>query len=192
MVLHEKGLGRPRHGFQILGSDFRVCPGSLLIAADAQVCFHGLSRAQHPLQGFRVNPVVVVVEENPLAVRVVVDPVQAGVSRRADSGVLLMNDVHPGVFRSIAIADFPAIVRAAVVHQDELQVPEGLTQNALDAPGQILRHFVNRHNHTDLGHDFSSCQGSRMRDRNISSTSFTMRLPSKNALRFWAPAFTWA
>ena len=172
--------------------NLRVLPACFLIAADADIRPQLLRGAKHPLQRLGMNPVIVVVKKDPLAVRVLVHPVQPGVSCHADALIFLVNHVNPGVFFRIAVADLPAVVRAAVVHQNQLQIPEGLIQNSFDTPGQILRHFIYRHNHADLCHGKAPFQVVSIKDSNISSISFTMRFPLKNTLRFSAPAFSFA
>ena len=93
----------------------------------------------------RGNPVVAVHKTHKLPG----GRIQTGVSGRAETAVFFVNDTNSGIFFPIFVADFSAIVRRAVIHQKDFQIPVSLAENGVQAPGQESLHPVNGHNYAD-------------------------------------------
>lgn len=77
--------------------------------------------------------------------------VQGGVPGGAGTGVGLVNDPNAAVLLCPPIADFTAVVRRAVVYQEDFQVFIDLTGDGFQTPIQVFFHPVNRDNHRNQG-----------------------------------------
>ena len=66
-----------------------------------------------------------------------------------------------GVPGGVIVADLRALVRGTVVHQQQLKIGIGLTENAVHAFFQVLLHLVNRYDHADHFSVFLSLSGLR-------------------------------
>ena len=117
--------------------------------ADAHLRFMKEICLQHPLQCFRVNPVVAVQKHEPPALTVVPDPVQACISGRRQAPVFLVDHMDSFVSFRISVADPGTAVRAAVIHQNQLQIPKGLAEHAVCTAAQISLYPVDRDDNTD-------------------------------------------
>ena len=102
-----------------------------------------------------MNPIITINKSQPLAVAVGEGPVDAGVAGGGEAPVLLMDHVDAAVLCSVFITDGAAVVRAAVVHKDQLKVLEGLSQNAVHTAMQVRLHFIDRYNNTNQRHFFA-------------------------------------
>jgi hypothetical protein len=75
----------------------------------------------------------------------------AGVARGGAAAPAVMAQVADG-WVSEAFDDRPAVVVAAVVDDDNLEIPEALRQDALQRPGEKSGAVASGYNHTDLCH----------------------------------------
>ena len=105
-------------------------------------------RGVQGLQGVGQNIVVRVAEGQIL-------PLGGGdavVAGAAHPTVLLVDHPHPAVLRGGLVAEDPAAVGGAVVHQDQLQIPEGLAQDGVDAGFEQGFRLVDRYDYGNDGH----------------------------------------
>ena len=122
--------------------------------ADGRAAVPGGVKQQ--LHHLRMDPVVAVHKA---------DPFPFGLSQSMIPGgglalVLLVDHGNPAVLSGVFLADRRTPVRAAVVHQDDLKIREGLGKDAVHTLPQKSLRLVNRHNDTDLRHRFPSFQKS--------------------------------
>ena len=75
---------------------------------------------------------------------------QAGscISGPGQPTIFLVHGADSGVLPGIPVADLPAVIRGAVIYQDQLKVLKCLAQYGFNACIQILLHPVNRDNYT--------------------------------------------
>ena len=107
-------------------------------AADADICAVCFCGVQQSLEGFGMNKIIAVHEEQPLAIAVGEGPVDAGVPGGGKSPVFLMNYDDSGIFFGVFFTNLAASVRTAVVYQNQLKVLKGLSEDAVYAPVQVL------------------------------------------------------
>ena len=100
----------------------------------------------------RLNRVVRIDKRDILAPR----DVQPRVSRRGKTAVRLVHLTDARVLRGVFRHDSRAVVLRAVIHQNQLKILEGLRKDAVKAPRQIRLHLIDRYDHTDAAHSFSS------------------------------------
>ena len=100
---------------------------------------------QHGLKSIRLQPVVAVHKGKIIPGRHI-DPRVPGV---AEAAVFLVDHPDAAVLLGKFIADGPAAVRGAVIHQNDLQVGIGLIPNGFHAFGQVILHLVDGHDHTE-------------------------------------------
>ena len=121
-MLHVKLLRRPAVGAHILRQNRRVCPLRLLITADADFQVKRRGGVQQSGKQLRMYPVVAVGENQPPAVAVGFHPVDARVPCVGQAAVFLVDDMDAAVLPGISVADLPAAVGTAVVHQNQLKI----------------------------------------------------------------------
>lgn len=61
-----------------------------------------------------------------------------------------MNDMNARILLRILIADHAAVVRAAVVHEDQLEVRKRLRKDAVHTATEIGFDLINRNDNGDL------------------------------------------
>ena len=111
-----------------------------------------LRRGHRVRQHRRLNRVVRIDQRDILAPR----DVQPRVSRRGKAAVRLVHLTDARVLRGVFRHDSRAVVLRAVIHQNQLKILESLRKDAVKAPRQIRLHLIDRHDHTDAAHSFSS------------------------------------
>ena len=131
-----------------------ILSGGAEIVADAELAQGFLGGFVEHLQKFRVHPVVAVHKGNPPADTVCENPVNAGIPGGRQAAVFLMNHMNPAVPKGVTVAKNAAVIRGAVVHQNQLEIPVGLSQDTLHTAAQEGLHLVNRHDHTDVRHGY--------------------------------------
>lgn len=119
------------------------------------------SNVQQHFQIVRVHPVVAVHKADPLAVAVGKGPVDTGVPGSRQSPILLMNDMHARILLRIVIADRAAVVRAAIVHEDQLEVCKRLREDAVYAAAEIGFDLIDGNNNGNQRHYSSSLQNAQ-------------------------------
>ena len=141
------------HGFHAVGSlsgtvkvrgKFRAFQH--LAHADARTAF--FRRPQKEFQHIRVYPVVAVHKAQPLPCRLFQRQIPGG----GLTGVLLVKANHPAVLGGVVVAELAAVIRASIVHQNQLKVRKRLRQNAAYAVGKVVFCPINRDNHRDFRH----------------------------------------
>ena len=111
---------------------------------------HILSGRKQFFQILNVYPIITVHKADPLAVAVRKRPVDTRVPGSRQTTIFLMNDMHTAVLCSVFIADHAAVVRAAVVHEDQLEVRKRLRENAVHAAAKVGFNLVDGDNNRDL------------------------------------------
>ena len=131
---------------------FRHCPQGLVFpyAAVAAHSHASAATAQgivQPFQILRQHKVIGIHKADVFA------PchIQPKIARRGHPTVFFVENAHPGILRRIALHDLPAVVRRTIVHNDQLKIPVGLRQQAVQTRGQILFHLIDRYDHRDQG-----------------------------------------
>ena len=156
IALHIKLLDRP----QLDLCSIRIRPMYLsirfLVTANADLYVMLKHRTIKPLKILRMHPIVAVHEVQPLTVAVCKYPVNARITRGGQSLILLMDDIHARILLCIFIADCAAVVRAAVVHKDQLEVHKRLHENAVHTAAEIRFNLVDGNNNSDFV-EFSGC-----------------------------------
>ena len=74
---------------------------------------------------------------------------KAGLPRRHQSAVLLMDHTDPRILGSIQITDLGTTILRSVIHQDDLQISVGLVHDTLNADPQISVDHVDRNYNAD-------------------------------------------
>ena len=119
---HVKPLRRPAARTHILRQNRRVCTLRLLITADADLQIKRRGGVQQSGKQLRMYPVVAVGENQPPAVAVGFHPINACVPGIGQAAVFLVDDMDAAVLPGVFVADFPAAVGTAVVHQNQLKI----------------------------------------------------------------------
>ena len=109
-----------------------------------------IRRAHGVLQQRRLHRIVRIDERNVLSARYV----KPRVSRGGQAAVLLVQQADTRVPRRVSVHDGRATVTCAVIHQNQLEIPEGLRQDAVKTRRQIGLHLIHRHNHAYPAHAF--------------------------------------
>ena len=105
-------------------------------------------RADGFLQPLRRDVIVRIDERDILAPR----DLQPRVARGGQAAVLLVNLADAAVPLRIRLHDRRAAVLRAVVDQDQLEIIKRLREDAVQAPGQIRLHLIDRHDHAHAAH----------------------------------------
>ena len=73
----------------------------------------------------------------------------AKVAGGGNTAVVFVDHHNAAVNAGIALADGIADILAAIVEQNDLQIPIGLAADAFNAAGNVVRRIVNRNNNAD-------------------------------------------
>ena len=123
-----------------------------LIAAAHKVGAGVLCRLQKQVQRSLPEQVVIVTEGDVLPAR----GLHAAVAGRADTGILLGDDVDAGVLARQRVAKAVRAVRRAVVDDDDLELRHLLGKDGFHGGAQGRLGIVRRDDHADLGHGGTS------------------------------------
>ena len=74
-----------------------------------------------------------------------------------------MEHSNTRVFRSILIANLTRVVFATIIDEEQFEVDEGLSQNAVDAAGEILLGVVDGDDDGYFGHTMTGCGAAELR-----------------------------
>ena len=102
-----------------------------------------LRQREQQLERPRRHQVVGVAEPEVLTAGVP-DPL---VASGTEAAVLDVHHPHPGVPGGVGIGDRPGVVGGAVVDHHDLELAQGLPEQAVEAGGEVRRHVVRRDHH---------------------------------------------
>ena len=77
-----------------------------------------------------------------------------GVARDGRAAVRLVDDMNACILFGVFVTDRAAVVRAAVVHQNQLKFGEGLGEDAVHAAAKVGLDVINRDDNSYLRHSF--------------------------------------